>query len=139
VLQPLDDVGVRWRIERCWEVLNALGPRTWTISGGAGTAMSTEEFKNKRFVDLAVGEQRMTLLMRALVGRPPLVLLDEVWSGMDEGMVGAARRYLREGGGVTETQAVVVITHWEDEVPWGIEDGVRRFKLDGGVGSVVDV
>jgi hypothetical protein len=139
VLQPLDDVGVRWRIERCWEVLNALGPRAWTVSGGAGTAMSTEEFKNKRFVDLAVGEQRMTLLMRALVGRPPLVLLDEVWSGMDEGMVGAARRYLREGGGVTETQAVVVITHWEDEVPWGIEDGVRRFKLDGGVGSVVDV
>jgi len=34
---------------------------------------------------------------------------------------------------------VVVITHWEDEVPWRIEDGVRRFKLDGGVGSVVDV
>jgi ABC-type molybdenum transport system ATPase subunit/photorepair protein PhrA len=101
--------------------------------------MNTEEFKNKRFVDLAVGEQRMVLMMRALVGRPPLVLLDEVWSGMDESMVGAARLYLREGGGVTEEQAVVVVTHWEDEVPWGVEDGVRRFKLDGGMGSVVDV
>lgn len=138
VLQPLDDAGVRWRVERCWEVLEALGPRAWTASG-TGMGLSTEEFKNKRFVDLAVGEQRMVLLMRALVGRPPLLLLDEVWSGMDEGMVGAARRYLREGGGVTEEQGVVVITHWEDEVPWGEEDGVKRFKLDGGVGRVVDL
>lgn len=138
VLQPLDDAGVRWRVERCWEVLEALGPRAWTASG-TGMGLSTEEFKNNRFVDLAVGEQRMVLLMRALVGRPPLLLLDEVWSGMDEGMVSAARRYLREGGGVTEEQGVVVITHWEDEVPWGEEDGVKRFKLDGGVGRVVDL
>jgi ABC-type molybdenum transport system ATPase subunit/photorepair protein PhrA len=65
--------------------------------------------------------------MRALVGRPPLVLLDEAWSGMDDGMI-AARRYLRgdfavdtDGygmAGIGQDQAVVVITHWEDEVPW---------------------
>jgi ABC-type uncharacterized transport system YnjBCD ATPase subunit len=142
VLQPLDDAAVRWRVERCREVLEALGPRAWNTSASrtgtdTGTGMSTEEFKHKRFVDLAAGEQRMVLLMRALVGRPPLVLLDEVWSGMDEGMVGAARRYLRVGGGVTEEQGVVVITHWEDEVPWGDADGVRRFRLDGGVGNVI--
>lgn len=138
VLQPLDDAGVRWRVERCWEVLEALGPRAWTTASGVGMGLSTEEFKNRRFVDLAVGEQRMVLLMRALVGRPPLVLLDEVWSGMDEAMVNAARQYLREGGGVTEEQAVVVITHWEDEVPWSEKDGVRRFQLNDGVGSIVD-
>ena len=138
VLQPLDDASIRWRVERCWEVLDALGPQVWTTPG-TGVAMSTEEFKNKQFVDLAVGEQKMVLLMRALVGRPPLVLLDEAWSGMDEGMVSAARRYLREGGGVTEEQGVVVITHWVDEVPWGEEDGVKRFTLDGGVGRVVDI
>ena len=63
--------------------------------------------------------------MRALVGRPPLVLLDEAWSGMDDGMITAERRYLRGGfaggyhgmSGIGEKQAVVVITHWEDEVP----------------------
>ena len=58
--------------------------------------------------------------------QPPLVLLDEAWAGMDEGMVSAARRYLRHDGGLKEGQACVVISHWEDEVPWGWEDGVRR-------------
>jgi hypothetical protein len=30
-----------------------------------------------------------------------------------------------------------VISHWEDEVPWGVEDGVKRFRLVGGVGAVL--
>lgn len=71
-----------------------------------------------------------------LVGRPQVVLLDEVWSAMDESMVSAARNYLREGG-VGEDQAVVVITHWEDEVPWSVEEGVKRFQLTKGEGEVV--
>jgi len=78
----------------------------------------------------------MVLLMRALVGRPSLVLLDEVWSGMDEGMVRAAREYLR-GDGIGEEQAGIVVSHWEDEVPWGVEDGVKRFRLEGGEGTVL--
>jgi ABC-type molybdenum transport system ATPase subunit/photorepair protein PhrA len=78
--------------------------------------------------------------MRALVGRPPLVLLDEAWSGMDDGMIAAARRYLRgdfavnaDGycgmAGIGEDQAVVVITHWEDEVPW-VREEVKKFRLE---------
>ncbi|EDR07849.1 uncharacterized protein LACBIDRAFT_327596 [Laccaria bicolor S238N-H82] len=45
--------------------------------------------------------------------------------------VGASRR-----GGVREGQAVVVITHWDEEVPWGGE-GVRPFRIWEGVGGVV--
>jgi len=78
--------------------------------------------------------------MRALVGRPPLVLLDEAWSGMDDNMIAAVRRYLGEvisidsSGqvrmlqGIDDTQAVVVVTHWEEEVPWE-GDGVQLFDL----------
>ncbi|KAG6873130.1 hypothetical protein C0995_002504 [Termitomyces sp. Mi166 len=138
VLQPVTDADVAWRVDRCWEVLEALGPATWetgAISDGASARAVAEEFSKRKFVDLSVGEQRMVLLMRALVGRAPLILLDEVWSGMGEGMVRAARRYLREGG-VGPEQGVVVITHWEEEVPWGTEDGVKRFKIDGGVGQI---
>ena len=76
------------------------------------------------------------MLFRSLVSRPPLVLLDEVWSGMDEGMIGAVRRCLTEGGGVGEGQAVVVITHWEEEVPW-VGEEVRRFRLSEGSGGVI--
>ncbi len=75
-------------------------------------------------------------MTRTLVGSPPLALWDEVWSSMDEGMVRAARVYLR-GDGKGEKQAAVVVSHWEDEVPWRAEDGVKRFKLEGGEGVVV--
>lgn len=138
VLQPVTDADIAWRVSRCWEVLEALGPAVWEtgiVPDGVSARSVAEEFSKRKFVDLAVGEQRMVLLMRALVGRAPLILLDEVWSGMGEGMVKAARRYLREGG-VGAEQGVVVVTHWEEEVPWGTEDGVKRFKIDDGVGRI---
>ncbi len=123
-----------WREQRVWEVLRGLGPHTWDGDGGA--VEGVDEFARRRFADLPTGVQSVVLLMRALVGRPPLVLLDEVWAGMDDGMVRAARAYLRDGVGVGENQAVVVVSHWEDEVPWGVEDGVKRFRLEGGIGMV---
>ncbi|KAF8921840.1 P-loop containing nucleoside triphosphate hydrolase protein [Mucidula mucida] len=116
VMRELTEGDVIWRRERCAEVIAALGP----------------PLCEARFCGLGVGEQRMVLLMRALVGRPQLVLLDEVWSGMDERMVTVAKRYLREGGGIGDDQAVVVITHWDDEVPWRTEDGVKRIRLEKG-------
>ncbi|KAJ6592656.1 P-loop containing nucleoside triphosphate hydrolase protein [Mycena capillaripes] len=140
----------QWRVGRCWEVLGALGPRAWGASAAAASPSpsspasptpaqadpSTDPtllaFANLKFLDLPIGAQRMVLLMRALVGQHPLVLLDEVWSGMDARMIAAARAYLRTGGGVGAHQAVVVVTHLEDEVPWGARDGVVRVLLKDG-------
>jgi len=133
----------RWRVDRVWEVLKALGPHTWSdaIVGkesqkNAVTDRSPETFSKRSFIDLSAGEQSMVLLMRALVGRPPLVLLDEVWSGMDDSMISAARSYLRSGG-VDESQAVVVISHWEEEVPWTVDDGLKRYRLESGHGKEI--
>ena len=135
-----DDIR-KWRVERCWEVLQALGPASWNSSlPPQKLSAETITFASTPFSAISPGEQRLVLLMRALVGRPPLVLLDEAWSGMDDGMMTAARRYLRGDPlsstttagygmiGVGEDQAVVVITHWEDEVPW-VGDEVKKFKL----------
>jgi ABC-type molybdenum transport system ATPase subunit/photorepair protein PhrA len=119
--------------------LRRLGPHTWDspdLGAGAEAEESLEEFAQRPFAALPAGAQSVVLLMRALVGRPPLVLLDEVWSGMDEGMVRAARAYLR-GDGIGEEQAVVVVSHWEDEVPWGVGDDVKKFRLEGGEGAVI--
>ncbi len=136
----LSDSERKWRADRVWELLRGLGPHTWAgadLGEGAESGEgSVEEFAQCPFAALPADAQSIVLLMRVLVGRPPLVLLDEVWSGMDEGMVRAARAYLR-GDGIGEKQAVVVVSHWEDEVPWGAEDGVKRFKLEGGEGVVL--
>jgi len=129
VMHELTQQDIDWRRMRIDLVLQGLGPSNWLASSASNT-----EFSKSNFVDLSVGEQRMVLLMRALVGEPRLILLDEVWSGMEEAMVLAARKYLREGG-VSEQQAVVVITHWEHEVPWTKEDGLKQFILEKGVGS----
>jgi hypothetical protein len=63
------------REERIWAVLRELGPYAW---GNCGDAAAAEEFARRPFTALPAGVQSVVLLMRALVGRPPLVLLDEV-------------------------------------------------------------
>ena len=134
---PLEARELAWREERVWEVLRGLGPHTWDDDYCDGESVTVEAFAQRTFAELSAGAQSVVLLMRALVGRPQLVLLDEVWAGMDDGMVRAARAYLRSADGVGAEQAVVVVSHWEDEVPWGVEDGVKRFRLEGGVGTWV--
>ncbi|KAF8157305.1 P-loop containing nucleoside triphosphate hydrolase protein [Mycena galopus ATCC 62051] len=160
----LSEAESAWRVGRSWAVLGALGPGAWASSPSPTRSSSppaslsddlppppantpidpaTRAFAAHPFLSLPIGAQRMVLLMRALVGQPPLVLLDEVWSGMDAGMVDAARAYLHgEGagagaGGVTADQAVVVVTHLEEEVPWGARDGVLRVLLKDGELSAV--
>ncbi len=121
-----------WRVARMHEVMRNLGPSRWHTHPDTVT---DDKFFGKSFAGLTPGEQSMVLLMRALVGAPSLVLLDEAWAGMDKAMVQAAHRYLRDGGGgLTEEQACIVVSHWEDEVPWSHEHGVERFRLDGGEG-----
>ncbi|KAI0293405.1 P-loop containing nucleoside triphosphate hydrolase protein [Russula brevipes] len=137
----LSDSERAWRADRVWAVLRGLGPHTWGDAAWAGAEAEAgekpvEEFAQRPFAALPAGVQSVVLLMRALVGCPPLVLLDEVWAGMDDGMIRAARAYLR-GDGVSGEQAVVVISHWEDEVPWRVEDGVKKIRLDGGVGVLL--
>ncbi|KAJ7791687.1 P-loop containing nucleoside triphosphate hydrolase protein [Mycena leptocephala] len=150
-----------WRVKRCWEVLAALGPGAWSAGASTATptptppaptpAPSTTLFplplrtstppsspSLSPIPSLPTSHQRVVLLMRALVAQHPLILLDEVWSGMDARMIAAARAFLRSENGVGPTQAVVVVTHLEDEVPWGARDGVRRALLKDGELSVAE-
>lgn len=78
------------------------------------------------FATLPIALQSLVLLLRALVGRPKLIILDEVFAGMDDQMVALSKQYLRNELG--EDQAVIFVSHWEEEVPWG-EGEIKRFKL----------
>jgi len=81
---------------------------------------------NQPFGTLPIGQQALILLLRAFAGSPKLVVLDEVFSGMNDPMVTLLTRYLREE--LTPQQAVIFVSHWEDEVPWrGAE--LQRLRL----------
>ncbi len=135
--EPLEEGGEdeRRRVRSMWEVIRALGPAAWRGEPkGEKEAKEAEAFSRRSFADLSPGEQSMVLIMRALVANPQIVLLDEAWAGMDEGMVKAARKYLRDGA-LQDGQACIVVSHWEEEVPWGREDGLKRFRLENGSGK----
>ena len=86
------------------------------------------------FATLSPGEQSLVLLMRALVASPPLVILDEAFAGMDNAMILRCSEYLQLRLGAH--QAVVVVSHWENEIPWR-GDNLRRYLIEGGVGSEI--
>lgn len=83
-------------------------------------------FDSLLFASLDGGEQGLVLLLRALINSPPLLILDEVFAGMNDELVATAKWYLREK--LDPRKAVVFVTHWEEEVPWAGEQ-VQRMTL----------
>jgi molybdate transport system ATP-binding protein len=87
------------------------------------------ELHDSRFRDLSTSQQRLVLLMRAFVKRPPLLILDEPYQGMDDTMIKRAREYL--GTEINDQQAVVMVTHFVSEEASGGRWG-RVLKLSEG-------
>ena len=96
------------------ELLTELGPDKW--SSVDHTVKYGRTFSECEFAMLSSGEQGLVLLLRALVGKPPLLILDEVFAGMDAKMIDVAKEYLSRR--LDSSQAVIFVTHWEEEVPW---------------------
>ncbi|KZT37288.1 P-loop containing nucleoside triphosphate hydrolase protein [Sistotremastrum suecicum HHB10207 ss-3] len=117
--------------ERIGEMVDKLGPGAET-----GNDKDNEIWLDRAFATLPPGEQSLALLIRALVNRPKLIILDEVFAGMDDAMVLRTRQYLREDLG--DDQAVVFVGHWESEVPWSIGEGLRVMKMEDGHAFEVD-
>jgi len=81
------------RVERVDEILK----EWWEVQPHhRGEGLDT--YAKHNFADLPVGEQSLVIVLRALVGKPRLALLDEAWSGMDAGTVKAIHAFLRSSG-----------------------------------------
>lgn len=85
-----------------------------------------EELHSTRFRELSTSHQRLVLLMRAFVKKPPLLILDEPYQGMDDAMVKRAREYLQSKIG--PKQGVIMVTHFVSEEAAGGRWG-RVLKL----------
>ncbi|GAA5877074.1 hypothetical protein JCM16303_006159 [Sporobolomyces ruberrimus] len=91
----------------------------------------TPDFLSRLFASLTPGEQSLILLLRALVKNPRLLILDEPFQGMDQETIRIVKRYLEQDRDASEggKQSVVLISHFEEEVPEGFE---RRLELENG-------
>ncbi|KDE05440.1 hypothetical protein MVLG_04234 [Microbotryum lychnidis-dioicae p1A1 Lamole] len=86
----------------------------------------TPEFLNLGFADLSPGDQSLVLLLRALVKRPKLLVLDEAFSGMNSETIGIVKRYIDQG--LKKDQAVVFISHFEEELPRSVNRSLMLEK-----------
>ena len=80
------------RVERVDEILR----KWWEVQPHRAEDLDT--YAKRTFAELPVGEQSLVIVLRALVGKPKLVLLDEAWSGMDADTVKAVHAFLRSSG-----------------------------------------
>jgi molybdate transport system ATP-binding protein len=86
-------------------------------------ALGIAQLVGRKFKCLSTGEQRLVLLARALVKRPPLVILDEPFQGMDARATARCRAYLdRE---LTAGQTLLFVTHEPDELPRSVSKTLR--------------
>jgi molybdate transport system ATP-binding protein len=79
-------------------------------------ALGIDDLIGKRFGELSEGQQRLVLVARALVKRPPLLVLDEPCQGLDASNR-ARLRQLVEAIGHRPSTSVIYVTHEADELP----------------------
>jgi molybdate transport system ATP-binding protein len=95
-------------------------------------AVLIEEFelqplRDRRFNQLSFGERRKVLIARSLVKPPALLVLDEVWNGLDAAFRALLEAHVnRLAAGAT---TLLLIAHHEDDLPALV---TRRFALDAG-------
>jgi len=90
--------------------------------------LGLEPLRERRFLELSFGERRKVLIARALVRPPALLILDEVWNGLDAAF--RERLEARLHGLADDGTTLLLIAHHADDLPALI---VRRQRLGAGV------
>jgi molybdate transport system ATP-binding protein len=80
----------------------------------------------RAFKTLSTGEQRLVLLTRALVKRPPLLILDEPFQGMDAELTARCRDWLDSE--LSPNQTLLFVTHEPTELPRSVSKTLRLEK-----------
>lgn len=89
-------------------------------------AFGISHLAGRAFKSLSTGEQRLVLLARALVKRPPLVILDEPFQGMDAASTARCRDWLDSELG--DDQTLLFVTHEPSELPRCVSKTLRLEK-----------
>ena len=95
-----------------------------------------KEIANHSFKSLSFGQQRLVLIIRALVKQPPLLILDEPLQGLDALSRELVKRYVEFMMNNGDTQ-VLFVSHHLDDCPRGMNNklifhdkGERNFEIE---------
>ncbi|MEZ0540901.1 ATP-binding cassette domain-containing protein [Fibrella arboris] len=91
--------------------------------------LGLNELRDELLAALPVGQQRWVLLARALVKRPPLLVLDEPTQGLDATQTAQFRQLVEQLCAVNPAQTLIYVTHYTDELPAAI---THTLRLDSG-------
>jgi len=108
--------------ERVLYLLEQFKDELATSRTGEVEDMSVRDIARKQFSHFSAPQQALLVFLRAIVARSPLIVLDEPTQGMDEKIWEKCRVLLakewKEMRAQGKEQACVVVSHYEDEVPW---------------------
>jgi molybdate transport system ATP-binding protein len=93
-----------------------------------------EGFKDKPFRQRPYGEQRLVLIVRALIKKPPLLILDEPTQGLDESARMSLLDYLERISENTQT-TILYVSHRQDEYRSFFQQHIRLEHYSGRKGS----
>ena len=82
---------------------------------------------SKDFQQTSMGEQRLILLLKALVQNPELLILDEPFQGMDIAMIEKSKQLIND---FCKDRTLILVTHYIEEIPTCVE---HFFNLNNGV------
>lgn len=119
---PRLDAAARQKVEAAlaWFAPELMSEPGGRLGAGVGWADETA------FGALSLSAQRVTLLVRSMIAGRDVVVLDEAFSGMDDGVRDKCMRFLATGGdgieGLSEQQALICVAHLKEEVPDCVRD-----------------
>jgi ABC-type molybdenum transport system ATPase subunit/photorepair protein PhrA len=91
-----------------------------TSTSGSSSEVTIEEVVKRQFSHFTPAQQALLLFLRAIVSRPKLVVLDEPSQGVDEAIWVRCCELLAKERKENPEQAVVMVSHYEDEVSCGL-------------------
>ncbi len=83
--------------------------------------------KTQDFQQTSMGEQRLILLLKALVQNPELLILDEPFQGMDIAVIEKSKQLIND---FCKERTLIIVTHYVEEIPTCVNN---FFNLENGV------
>ena len=75
--------------------------------------------KTQDFQQTSMGEQRLILLLKAIVQNPELLILDEPFQGMDIAVIEKSKQLIND---FCKDRTLIIVTHYKEEIPTCVEN-----------------